>query len=184
MNSIGGYGGFWTILVSPITRNTWRGNPCHINYTYHMKHLHEVLKHLCGFENMETKWLLVFWFFLGLLFGSQLIHSSVTHDRKAIIINGQRRILFSGSIHYPRSTPDVCVKLNHQSDFLIFFPFLHQNLSFKFLYLFLFWMFFRCGKIWFWRQNMEGLMWWTPTSSGMFTSLFLAVYLFIKLRVN
>ncbi|KAK1311338.1 Beta-galactosidase 3 [Acorus calamus] len=31
----------------------------------------------------------------------------VTYDRKAIIINGQRRILMSGSIHYPRSTPDM-----------------------------------------------------------------------------
>ncbi|KAG4952088.1 hypothetical protein JHK85_045955 [Glycine max] len=34
-------------------------------------------------------------------------HASVTYDRKAILINGQRRILFSGSIHYPRSTPDM-----------------------------------------------------------------------------
>ncbi|KAK1272291.1 Beta-galactosidase 5 [Acorus gramineus] len=31
----------------------------------------------------------------------------VAYDRKAIIINGQRRILMSGSIHYPRSTPDM-----------------------------------------------------------------------------
>ncbi|XP_072989067.1 beta-galactosidase 5-like [Typha latifolia] len=31
----------------------------------------------------------------------------VTYDRKAIVINGQRRILISGSIHYPRSTPDM-----------------------------------------------------------------------------
>ncbi|PKU77598.1 Beta-galactosidase [Dendrobium catenatum] len=31
----------------------------------------------------------------------------VSYDRKAIIIEGQRRILFSGSIHYPRSTPEM-----------------------------------------------------------------------------
>lgn len=31
----------------------------------------------------------------------------VTYDRKAIVINDQRRILISGSIHYPRSTPDM-----------------------------------------------------------------------------
>ncbi|KAJ4714293.1 Beta-galactosidase [Melia azedarach] len=43
----------------------------------------------------------------SLCLGSQLIQSSVTYDRKAIVINGQRRILFSGSIHYPRSTPDM-----------------------------------------------------------------------------
>jgi hypothetical protein len=35
------------------------------------------------------------------------VECSVTYDKKALLINGQRRILFSGSIHYPRSTPDV-----------------------------------------------------------------------------
>ncbi|XP_022147715.1 beta-galactosidase-like isoform X2 [Momordica charantia] len=33
--------------------------------------------------------------------------ASVTYDHKAIIINGRRRILISGSIHYPRSTPQM-----------------------------------------------------------------------------
>lgn len=32
---------------------------------------------------------------------------SVSYDRKALLIDGQRRILMSGSIHYPRSTPDM-----------------------------------------------------------------------------
>ncbi|CAA0822400.1 Beta-galactosidase 1 [Striga hermonthica] len=31
----------------------------------------------------------------------------VTYDHKAIVINGQRKILISGSIHYPRSTPEM-----------------------------------------------------------------------------
>ncbi|KAI4380364.1 hypothetical protein MLD38_006562 [Melastoma candidum] len=35
------------------------------------------------------------------------VTSSVTYDGKAIIVDGQRRILFSGSIHYPRSTPEM-----------------------------------------------------------------------------
>lgn len=35
------------------------------------------------------------------------VTASVTYDHKAIIINGQRRILISGSIHYPRSTPQM-----------------------------------------------------------------------------
>jgi Glycosyl hydrolases family 35 len=35
------------------------------------------------------------------------VASKVTYDHKAVVINGQRRILFSGSIHYPRSTPEV-----------------------------------------------------------------------------
>ncbi|CAN6440626.1 unnamed protein product [Victoria cruziana] len=39
------------------------------------------------------------------------VHSAVTYDRKAIIINGQRRILISGSVHYPRSTPEMWVDL-------------------------------------------------------------------------
>ncbi|KAF8406482.1 hypothetical protein HHK36_008570 [Tetracentron sinense] len=44
---------------------------------------------------------------LVLYLGVQLIQCSVTYDRKAIVINGQRRILISGSIHYPRSTPEM-----------------------------------------------------------------------------
>lgn len=35
------------------------------------------------------------------------VTASVTYDDKAIIINGRRRILISGSIHYPRSTPQM-----------------------------------------------------------------------------
>lgn len=31
----------------------------------------------------------------------------VTYDGRSLIIEGQRRLLFSGSIHYPRSTPQV-----------------------------------------------------------------------------
>ncbi|WJX09272.1 Beta-galactosidase 5 [Trifolium repens] len=55
--------------------------------------------------NSVSKLLLLFFtiFFLG----SKLIQCSVTYDRKAILINGQRRILISGSIHYPRSTPEM-----------------------------------------------------------------------------
>ena len=50
------------------------------------------------------------WVFLWVLCCSSLISSvkaTVTYDHKAVIINGQRRILLSGSIHYPRSTPEV-----------------------------------------------------------------------------
>lgn len=31
----------------------------------------------------------------------------VTYDSKALIIDGKRRILQSGSVHYPRTTPEV-----------------------------------------------------------------------------
>ncbi|XP_047337584.1 beta-galactosidase-like [Impatiens glandulifera] len=33
--------------------------------------------------------------------------ASVSYDNRAIVINGRRRILISGSIHYPRSTPEM-----------------------------------------------------------------------------
>ncbi|GAA0150570.1 galactosidase [Lithospermum erythrorhizon] len=46
-------------------------------------------------------------FFIFLMMGCHIIHCSVTYDRKSLLINGQRRILLSGSIHYPRSTPDM-----------------------------------------------------------------------------
>lgn len=44
---------------------------------------------------------------ISLLLASPLIHCDVTYDRKAIVINGKRRILISGSIHYPRSSPEM-----------------------------------------------------------------------------
>ncbi|XP_060198279.1 beta-galactosidase 16-like isoform X1 [Lycium barbarum] len=33
--------------------------------------------------------------------------ANVTYDGRSLIIDGQRKMLFSGSIHYPRSTPDM-----------------------------------------------------------------------------
>ncbi|KAG6516151.1 hypothetical protein ZIOFF_026600 [Zingiber officinale] len=38
---------------------------------------------------------------------SPSLATNVTYDGRAIIINGERRVLISGSIHYPRSTPDM-----------------------------------------------------------------------------
>ncbi|CAN1286643.1 Beta-galactosidase 1 [Linum perenne] len=46
-------------------------------------------------------------FFLLALCFSSSVFDSVTYDSKAIVINGQRKILISGSIHYPRSTPEM-----------------------------------------------------------------------------
>ncbi|PAN23601.1 hypothetical protein PAHAL_4G103800 [Panicum hallii] len=34
-------------------------------------------------------------------------NAAVSYDRRAVVINGQRRVLISGSIHYPRSTPEM-----------------------------------------------------------------------------
>ncbi|XP_057434997.1 beta-galactosidase 3-like [Lotus japonicus] len=56
--------------------------------------------------NSVSKLLLVL--LLTVLFaGFELIHCNVSYDRKALLINGQRRVLISGSIHYPRSTPEM-----------------------------------------------------------------------------
>lgn len=46
-------------------------------------------------------------FMLSLCLWVCVVTASVTYDHKALIINGQRRILISGSIHYPRSTPEM-----------------------------------------------------------------------------
>ncbi|KAL5705608.1 Beta-galactosidase 3 [Ranunculus cassubicifolius] len=47
-------------------------------------------------------------FLLCFLVFTQLIYCEViTYDNKAIVINGQRKLLISGSMHYPRSTPEM-----------------------------------------------------------------------------
>lgn len=42
-----------------------------------------------------------------LLVSSCAYATIVSHDGRAITIDGHRRVLFSGSIHYPRSTTEV-----------------------------------------------------------------------------
>ncbi|KAJ0087018.1 hypothetical protein Patl1_09217 [Pistacia atlantica] len=58
-------------------------------------------------ETNSVSNLLLIGLLMVMLVGSEVIQCSVTYDKKAIIINGQRRILISGSIHYPRSTPEM-----------------------------------------------------------------------------
>lgn len=43
---------------------------------------------------------------LGVL-DSFSLAANVTYDHRALVIDGKRRVLVSGSIHYPRSTPEV-----------------------------------------------------------------------------
>ncbi|MCD7462852.1 hypothetical protein HAX54_049468 [Datura stramonium] len=49
--------------------------------------------------------LLLFVVFFSL--ASSSVRASLTYDDRAILINGKRRILISGYIHYPRSTPEM-----------------------------------------------------------------------------
>ncbi|TXG73868.1 hypothetical protein EZV62_002447 [Acer yangbiense] len=41
--------------------------------------------------------------------------ANVTYDHKAVVIDGKRRVLVSGSIHYPRSTPEMWPDLIQKS---------------------------------------------------------------------
>ena len=41
--------------------------------------------------------------------GSHAEGGEVTYDGRSLIIDGKRQMLFSGSIHYPRSTPEVII---------------------------------------------------------------------------
>ncbi|XP_041998877.1 beta-galactosidase-like [Salvia splendens] len=46
-------------------------------------------------------------FSLVLLLAISSVGATVSYDDKSFIINGKRKILISGSIHYPRSTPEM-----------------------------------------------------------------------------
>lgn len=63
---------------------------------------------------------------LGVL-DSFSLAANVTYDHRALVIDGKRRVLVSGSIHYPRSTPEVCFLRSWNFDVLaieIFFFFI------------------------------------------------------------
>lgn len=48
-----------------------------------------------------------------LVIGGGVVHGrDVTYDGRSLIVDGDRAIFFSGSIHYPRSTPQV-LSLSH-----------------------------------------------------------------------
>ncbi|XP_075648009.1 beta-galactosidase 16-like [Castanea sativa] len=56
---------------------------------------------------MKILWVLLYWFLLFLNAFGLACGRNVTYDGRSLIINGQREMLFSGSIHYPRSTPEM-----------------------------------------------------------------------------
>jgi len=49
--------------------------------------------------------LVLVWFFC--IYAPTSFCTNVTYDHRALVIDGKRRVLVSGSIHYPRSTPEV-----------------------------------------------------------------------------
>ena len=54
---------------------------------------------------------LVFLLVVGVL-ATASFGANVTYDDRALVIDGKRRMLISGSIHYPRSTPEVSFFVN------------------------------------------------------------------------
>lgn len=93
----------------------------------------------------------------------------VTYDRKALIINGQRRILISGSIHYARSTPEVTQ--SHCCLFLFCSTWLRCLVNWLSLSC-------RCGRDLFRRLRMEDWMLYRLMCSGMGMNPLLEMYLF------
>lgn len=56
----------------------------------------------------------------------------VTYDGRSMIIHGKRELLFSGSIHYPRSTPEVLIHyyslISSSSSFLYSIIMIHVSI--------------------------------------------------------
>ncbi|PKI66131.1 hypothetical protein CRG98_013489, partial [Punica granatum] len=57
-------------------------------------------------EMRRRRWLLWLTMAMAVAGSSGAVRGAeVTYDGRSLIIDRQRKILFSGSIHYPRSTP-------------------------------------------------------------------------------
>ncbi|CAO2814443.1 unnamed protein product [Amaranthus hypochondriacus] len=52
---------------------------------------------------------------VGVLITTSFAAYNVTYDHRALVIDGKRRVLVSGSIHYPRSTPEMWPDLIQKS---------------------------------------------------------------------
>lgn len=61
--------------------------------------------HLCFADSMKDILLLLL--LHSLLLWELVLGANVTYDHRALVLNGARRVLISGTIHYPRSTPEV-----------------------------------------------------------------------------
>lgn len=56
---------------------------------------------------LSTLQILILLAFCSLLWPISSLAGNVTYDHRSIIINGQRKLLISAAIHYPRSVPAV-----------------------------------------------------------------------------
>lgn len=62
----------------------------------------------------RIEFLFFVFFFLGIV-DTWTIATNVSYDHRAVVIDGKRRVLNSGSIHYPRSTPEMWPDLIQKS---------------------------------------------------------------------
>lgn len=90
----------------------WKVKEERINWIYdaseHIKEAWPVLA--CDREyRIGEKMLSVWWRIIVIMVvaAMKIKAEEVGYDGRSLIINGKRSILFSGSIHYPRSTPPV-----------------------------------------------------------------------------
>lgn len=128
---------------------------------------------------------------------------NVSYDHRSLIIDGQRKLLISSSIHYPRSVPAVSPSLSKSLSWTFLLVgytsngleqktqklFLSStNIWASFLPIFLICVCFfglvwlmcefgmnRCGLAWSTSQRKEVLMWLSPMFSGMAMSCLLTM---------
>jgi hypothetical protein len=89
-----------------IDKNEYKFNLILPTYIYKITTLLHSETHTEQTNMASQKYFVYLSFFLCFIF---LVSNAVevTHDGRAIKIDGKRRVLISGSIHYPRSTPQV-----------------------------------------------------------------------------
>ncbi|KAI4304682.1 hypothetical protein MLD38_040158 [Melastoma candidum] len=63
----------------------------------------------------ESSWMVAAVVLLFLGSAATAFGANVSYDHRALVIDGKRRVLFSGSIHYPRSTPEMWPDLIQKS---------------------------------------------------------------------
>ena len=62
-------------------------------------------------QNMRATHIVLVLFWVLCIYTPALFCANVQYDHRALVIDGKRRVLISGSIHYPRSTPEVFFSL-------------------------------------------------------------------------
>lgn len=81
-----------------------------------------------SYETMKMSWSVAVTLMVVMMVVVSTGRANVSYDGRSLMIDGERKMLFSGSIHYPRSTPDVCI-------FFPLFQLLNRAIQFNQIYL-------------------------------------------------